>query len=426
MNPRQQRGLTIAALCRLTRQDDGTWVVPSQTVEGRKYQVNFGQQKCTCLDCVEGGFRCKHQFAVEFVLKRELGADGTVTEMKSVTFTETKLYKQDWPSYNLAQTTEKHRFQALLSDLCQGVPQPPRPQGKRGRLPVLLSDAVFASTFKVYSTVSTRRFACDLKDAHERGYVSKPIHYNSICNYLENPELTPILNGLIAQSALPLKAVERDFAIDSSGFSSSKFVRWFDHKYGRERRGHTWVKVHLACGVKTNIVTAVRILDKDAGDAPQFAPLLKTTAENFRISEVSADSAYSSRKNIETVAGFGGTAFIAFKVNATGGVGGLFEKMLHYYQFRQEEFLGHYHKRSNVESTFSMVKRKFGDHIRSRTDTAMVNEVLEKVLCHNLCVVIQSQCELGIEPVFWGQRLEKRGEATDVFPCNRITDKIKE
>jgi hypothetical protein len=73
-----------------------------------------------------------------------------------------------------------------------------------------------------------------------------------------------------------------------------------------------------------------------------------------------------------------------------------------------------------------MVKRKFGDHIRSRTDTAMVNEVLEKVLCHNLCVVIQSQCELGIEPVFWGQRLEKRGEATDVFPCNRITDKIKE
>ena len=31
----------------------------------------------------------------------------------------------------------------------------------------------------------------------------------------------------------------------------------------------------------------------------------------------------------------------------------------------------------------------------------MKNEVLCKVLCHNLCCLIQSQCELGIEPVFW-------------------------
>jgi hypothetical protein len=31
----------------------------------------------------------------------------------------------------------------------------------------------------------------------------------------------------------------------------------------------------------------------------------------------------------------------------------------------------------------------------------MKNEVLCKFLCHNVCVLIQSQCELGIEPVFW-------------------------
>ncbi len=48
-----------------------------------------------------------------------------------------------------------------------------------------------------------------------------------------------------------------------------------------------------------------------------------------------------------------------------------------------------------------MVKRKFGDAVRSKTDTAMVNEVLCKFLCHNLCVLIQEQHELGIDPVFW-------------------------
>jgi transposase len=65
------------------------------------------------------------------------------------------------------------------------------------------------------------------------------------------------------------------------------------------------------------------------------------------------------------------------------------------------KFLDHYHKRSNVESTFSMIKRKFGDHVRSKTDTAMVSEVLGKILAHNICCVIANQYELGIEPIFW-------------------------
>src|SRR5207302_3487238 len=96
----------------------------------------------------------------------------------------------------------------------------------------------------------------------------------------------------------------------------------------------------------------------------------------------------------------------------TGASGGLFEKMYHFYQYRREEFLNHYHLRSNVESTFSAVKRKFGDSIRSRTPTAMVNEVLCKLICHNLCCVILSQCELGIEAEFWDD-----GGAGDNLPA---------
>ena len=82
----------------------------------------------------------------------------------------------------------------------------------------------------------------------------------------------------------------------------------------------------------------------------------------------------------------GATPYIAFKINTTGAVGGLFEKMFHFYSYKRDEFLAAYHKRSNVESTFSMVKAKFGGHIRSKGDTAQINEALCKVLCHNLCV----------------------------------------
>jgi hypothetical protein len=47
------------------------------------------------------------------------------------------------------------------------------------------------------------------------------------------------------------------------------------------------------------------------------------------------------------------------------------------------------------------MKRKFGDSLRSKTDVAMVNETLCKILCHNLVVLIHEMCELGIDPVFW-------------------------
>jgi hypothetical protein len=96
--------------------------------------------------------------------------------------------------------------------------------------------------------------------------------------------------------------------------------------------------------VKTNVVTAVRILDKDAGDSPQFIPLVRETVDGFTIAEVSADKAYGSVANFEEVARCGGNGFIAFKENATGKAGGMFEKMFHYFSFKREEYLAHYHK----------------------------------------------------------------------------------
>ena len=92
---------------------------------------------------------------------------------------------------------------------------------------------------------------------------------------------------------------------------------------------------------------------------------------------------------------------MSFRDNATGNIGGAYQQMFHYFMFRREEFLQHYHKRSNIESTFSMIKRKFGDSLRSKTDVAMVNEALCKILCHNLVVLIHETYELGVDPVFW-------------------------
>jgi len=137
---------------------------------------------------------------------------------------------------------------------------------------------------------------------------------------------------------------------------------------------------------------------------------------NFEPKEWSADKAYLSVENIESVFSQGAAPYIAFKENSTGEAGGMFQKLFHLYQFNKQDYMDHYHRRSNVESVFSAVKRLFGDYIRSRTDVAMKNEALCKLLAYNITSVIHSQCELGIEPIFW-PNLE--GEERNLLPLVR-------
>ena len=68
-----------------------------------------------------------------------------------------------------------------------------------------------------------------------------------------------------------------------------------------------------------------------------------------------------------------------------------------------------------METIVHMVKSKFRDHVRSKTDVAMKNEALCKFLCHNVCIVHQSHVELGIESTFWPQE-ENRASGPDVMP----------
>lgn len=253
LEPRAQRGLEVAATAKIIKKGKA-WTIPSQSGKGRyKVRLQADLFHCTCPDHETHGDKCKHIYAVEIARQRKAGREPVPADQP--TRTPRKTYPQKWKAYNVAQTTEKERFLELLHDLCGGIVEAiPQTMG-RPRLPI--QDAVFAACFKVYSTVSCRRFMTDLRGAHERGFITKAPHFNTIFNYLENPDLTPILRAMITETSLPLKAIECDFAADSSGFTTSRFVRWFDHKYGAPRQQHEWVKVHLMCGVRTNIVTAV-------------------------------------------------------------------------------------------------------------------------------------------------------------------------
>ena len=398
MNTREAKGLAIVANSNLTRQSN-LWLVPSQSKNGRQYTVDLSADPptCTCQDYADWQRECKHIFAAQYAVRRESGE--TLPEPQP---TRQQTYRQEWHEYNLAATHEKSRFLELLFELCKGIDEPLQTFG-RPRLS--LADMLFCIVYKVYTAVSSRRFASDLRDALQKGYIKQTPHFNSVCNYLEDERLTPLLRDLITQSAMPLKAVEVDFAVDSSGFSTCHFVRWYSEKYGNgQKNAHDWLKLHAMVGVTTHVITSVEISDRDSHDTNYFKPLVTQTAQHFSLREVSGDKAYASRSNLRLVEGFGGKPYVAFRSNTRGDTKcETWNRIFHLYSYHREEYMRHYHKRSNSESAFSMIKSRFGERLRSKTETAQVNELLCKVLAHNLVCLTQSMYELGIEPAFWAE-----------------------
>lgn len=180
----------------------------------------------------------------------------------------------------------------------------------------------------------------------------------------------------------------------------------------------SYVKLHAMCGAQTHIITSAEVSAGDVADSPFFRGLVEETARDFEMSDVFADGAYTGNENRRCVLIWGAEPYIAFRSNnvldgAPKSI--IWKRMLEQFQDKESEFWKNYYTRNNIETTFSMMQRKFADRLRSKSFPAQVNEALCMVLCHNLCVIINSMYELGIEPDFYAD--------TDVrHPANMISE----
>ena len=358
------------------------------------YKVDAQKHTCTCPDFTFNQQKCKHIYAVEI----RQGFAPNVVEMPP-----RSKYAQDWHNYNKSQCAEKSSFLNLLSELTRNISEPEIQSNGRPALPI--GDMIFACIFKVYSGMSARRFTTDLKDVHAKGLLSECPHYTSLNRYMEKAELTPYLEMLVEETAKPLASLETDFAIDSTGLGVSNTVSWQHAKYKEPKMmtAKNWVKIHCCVGTRTNIITAVEVTDRFSHDATHFLPVLESTQKNFNVEQISADKAYSSMKHHAYADMHGIKPFIAFRDNATAEgdyATSVWQKAFHYFNLNRAEFLQHYNKRSNVETTFHMLKSKFGGLLKSKDFQAQKNEALAKVICHNIAVLTSAMNEFGITPEF--------------------------
>ena len=221
--------------------------------------------------------------------------------------------------------------------------------------------------------------------------------------YLAKPEITEHLQKLYKTIATPLALIETQIAVDATGISVAYGRRrWVEIR--REMKLHKdYKKLHIISGAKSNIIFAAEITKGTAHDSPLLKPLLEHTRSYVKAKELSADAGYLSRKNADLVSGAGMQPFIMPKKNVRSlnlGSQGAWGKMIWLWKKHRDIFGMHYHQRSNVESTFGMLKRKFGYHTRAKSEIGQTNEILTKIVCLNATILSEAMLEFSIEPKF--------------------------
>lgn len=127
---------------------------------------------------------------------------------------------------------------------------------------------------------------------------------------------------------------------------------------------------------------------------------MDATRKNFDVKEVMADKSYTSREHLAYADLHEISPYMPFKENVNefnSRSNVRWTRYYHYFALNRSEFIAKYNIRSNVETTFHMLKSKFGGLLKSRTFNGQRNEALCKVICHNICCLIQAINEFGIE-----------------------------
>lgn len=400
MDKRERKGLLLAHRDGIEYNDDDIiHFVPSESKPNHRYRVFFSENStCNCEDFQRYRQTCKHIWAVHYFTIKDSGEE--LPEVPDEEEVETPVIQRNWPAYNRALVNEEPKLLLLLRDLCKRLTTPP-PSRSGGRPRIPLSDMIFAMVYKVFSKDPARQFMNDLGKARESGFVRTQFNHNSLLNYFDDPDLTPTLLEMVGASAAPMAAQEQgEFAIDATGITTSRFRRWVQERDLPDKEKRDWVKLNLICGAKTKVVAAVEITEGSTNESPFLPRLVAEAAKQFRIVRVSADKQYSSINNLNAVHEIGATPLIPFKDNAVGEGDDIWRRAFFFFQYRKAEFTRHYNKRNIAECVFSMMKRKFADSVRSRKRTAMKNEILCKVICHNLCRIILSMYESNLEADF--------------------------
>ncbi len=335
-------------------------------------------------------------------------------------------YPQDNVAINLAKTNEVQLFRKLIDEFTIAVIEEPLYKGT-GRPGFTQREKIIAMAACCYNKSDLRKTNSYLKDLEAQHYISKAPSFKSISNFFNDKQLLDLLDRLILFTAIPFLTNETTVGIDATGFSISKYHEWVRYKFMRlmkktnekslrgeeikkrflpmliKKKKREFIKAHIFGMCGSNSILAVEVTKSKVSDS-DTETLELLLGKVMRIGTMSAkdfvaDKAYSTHPIYAILAKYDLNVYIPFKSNAKPTSKGvpLWQKKYWEWIYHPTTTYEHYHKRSNLESIMHMIKQKFGHWVASRNFTAMQNEVKTKVLCHNICVLIQEMYENDLQ-----------------------------
>ena len=297
---------------------------------------------------------------------------------------------------HLTLTNEKRMFWVMLSELAEIFDEEINSTG--GRPKATLSDLIFASGLKLYTNTSGRVLNSDLKLFESLGLIKKAPGANTINDFLNCETTSDLLLTALQITAIPLQLIDREMiAMDSSGFGSYQYERWMKVRFKKGKDGkllknlwRNYVKAHITSGIVTHAVYSCVITPGNYSDDRQVPELLKQLMYNAQPRMIAGDKAYSSYRTLQIIKKLGAIPIIPFKKNANPQEKSpdIWKLAYNYFTNHRKEFDYHYRQRPQVEATFSIVKRKFGEFLRCKKFESQRNELLMKLICHNICCLI--------------------------------------
>ncbi|MDI1495484.1 MAG: Transposase [Cenarchaeum symbiont of Oopsacas minuta] len=170
---------------------------------------------------------------------------------------------------------------------------------------------------------------------------------------------------------------------DSTGFVINGQRTWLDAKNGISSR-RDYRKLHIV-RAKNGMIIAHVVTDGRRHDAPVFEQMCKKIPQGSGY--VILDAAYLSHTICTLIEDMGRIPVIMPKKNIRVKGFDAMGRMLRWHRDDLQGFLKIYRKRSNVESTFSSMKRRLSGTLSARKLDTQKIELGFFVLCHNLHVL---------------------------------------
>lgn len=164
-------------------------------------------------------------------------------------------------------------------------------------------------------------------------------------------------------------------AIDASGFETSHMSYHYANAWNRQdkRKHRSYLKVSIGICTDSQYILSQKIRIGPRNDTIDFEPVLKDVNCKY----VVADKGYDSKKNRYFVLrDMGAYPHIPYRKMS----GRNYERSGVPLKFDEKI----YHQRSKVETVFSVIKRKYGSFILSKSFETQKKEVLIRMIAYNI------------------------------------------